>query len=135
MRVLIVEPQKPPFVSEIEDSLKAMQGIVGGCIEAVYLEDGICLFCNEEGKIDGLPLNRSIGSDIICGTFFICGQDDEGDSISLTDEQIKQYTDRFAEPEQFLFSFTEKDLSVSVIGFSGGYDYNDTYGDEEDLEP
>ena len=137
MRVLIIESQKPPYVSEIENTLKAMQETVGGCIEAVYLEDGICLYCNEEGKLDGSPLNRSVGSDIIFGTFLICGQDDEGESVSLTDEQIKQYSERFAEPEHFSFSFTEKDISVSVVAVPQSYSYNDTYEDEdeEDLEP
>lgn len=36
MKVLVVEPLKPCYVREIE-GLKAMQDLVGGHIEAIYL--------------------------------------------------------------------------------------------------
>ena len=36
MRVLVVEPERRPEVREIDDSLKAMQEIVGGLIQPVY---------------------------------------------------------------------------------------------------
>lgn len=100
MKVLVVEPGIKPYVKEIDGSLKSMQDIVGGLIECVGIADGIDIFCNEEGKINGLEPNRDLFMfdipDIIFGTFFVCGVDDEeGDSISLTDEQIQQYTQVF----------------------------------------
>lgn len=46
MKVLVVEPQKPCRVQEI-DGLAAMQQIVGGDIEAVYpFQDSAALVCN-----------------------------------------------------------------------------------------
>ena len=96
MKVLVVEPQKPCRVQEI-DGLVAMQQIVGGDIEAVYpFQDSAALVCNAEGKLLGLPMNRPLLDedrlpyDIICGTFFISGLGQE-DFVSLTDEQIQRY--------------------------------------------
>ena len=59
--VLIVEPGKEPYVKEIDSDLKSLQHEVGGCIEAIYpYEDPVALVCNEEGKLEGLPLNRAL---------------------------------------------------------------------------
>ena len=46
MRVLVVEPERRPEVREINDSLKEMQGIVGGYIQALYpFEEPVALVC------------------------------------------------------------------------------------------
>ena len=38
----------------------SLQHEVGGYIEAIYpYEDPVALVCNEEGKLEGLPLNRA----------------------------------------------------------------------------
>ena len=50
MRILKIEPEKAPFVKEIESGLRALQDEVQGSIEAVCLEPGVILCCNEEGK-------------------------------------------------------------------------------------
>ena len=64
--------------------------------------------CNEEGKINGLPLNRAVYADpnrgemldIIAGTFFIC--DCSGENFgSLSPEQLRRYTELFKYPERF----------------------------------
>ena len=96
MKVLVVEPQKPCRVQEI-DSLADMQRIVGGDIEAVYpFQELVAVVCNADGKALGLPMNRPLLDkdylpyDIIRGTFFIAGLGQE-DFISLTDEQIQRY--------------------------------------------
>lgn len=70
IKVLIVEPGKEPREAEIENTLSAQQAVVGGMIEAIYpWDDPVGLICNEEGKLMGLPLNRSLeGYDIIAGT-------------------------------------------------------------------
>lgn len=96
MKVLVVEPQKPCRVQEIE-SLPDMQQLVGGDIEAVYpFQEPVALVCNADGKLLGLPMNRPLLDkdylpyDIIRGTFFVAGLGQE-DFISLTDEQIRRY--------------------------------------------
>ena len=96
MRILVVEPQKPCRVQEIEN-LTDMQQLVGGDIEAVYpFQELVAVVCNADGKLLGLPMNRPLLDkdylpyDIIRGTFFIAGLGQE-DFISLTDEQIQRY--------------------------------------------
>lgn len=96
MRILVVEPQKPCRVQEIEN-LTDMQQLVGGDIEAVYpFQEPVAVVCNADGKALGLPMNRPLLDkdylpyDIIRGTFFIAGLGQE-DFISLTDEQIQRY--------------------------------------------
>ena len=62
--VVLVEPNKYPEVVEIEDTLEAMQKIVGGCIEQYMpFDDEVAIICNDEGKLNGLPLNRAIYSE------------------------------------------------------------------------
>lgn len=96
MKVLVVEPQKPCRVQEI-DSLADMQQLVGGDIEAVYpFQELVAVVCNADGKALGLPINRPLLDedrlpyDIICGTFFVAGLGQQ-DFVSLTDEQIQRY--------------------------------------------
>ena len=108
MTVLVVEPGKAPYVKEIDPGLESLQHEVGGWIEAVYpFEDPVAIICNEEGKMEGLPLNRALFTeehgvyDIIAGTFLVTGLTEDNFG-SLTDEQIKKFSDRFRCPEAFL---------------------------------
>ena len=98
LRCLLVEPNKLPKEIEIENTLEAKQHLVGGYIECVYPsnDNSVVFICNEEGKINGMPLNRDIGHDIIAGSFLIVGDDYEnGDFISLNDNQILRYKMKF----------------------------------------
>ena len=103
MNVLIIEPEKAPREAEIGSGLKAMQDVVGGYIEAVYpYDDPVALVCNEEGKLNGLPLNRKLEDyDIIAGTFFICGLS-EDNFASLSPELMEKYKEKFARPKMFV---------------------------------
>ena len=59
--VLLVEPNKYPKMVEIDDTLEAMQGVVGGDIEEYMpFEDEVAIVCHEEGKLIGLPPNRAV---------------------------------------------------------------------------
>ncbi len=61
IEVLLVQPEKTPQLIRIEDSLAAMQRVVGGDIEEYMpFADEVALICNEKGKVNGLPLNRAI---------------------------------------------------------------------------
>ncbi|MCA5961652.1 DUF3846 domain-containing protein [Blautia sp. RD014234] len=80
IRVLLVRPGKAPEVMEMENSLSGMQRAVEGNIEMLLpFEEEVALVCNEEGKLDGLPLNRGIRDregcllDIVAGNFFCAG--------------------------------------------------------------
>ena len=109
MRVLVVEPEHRPEVKEINDSLKEMQGIVGGYIQAIYpFEEPVALVCNDEGKLMDLPANRGLRNkdgqmyDIVFGTFFLCGAPADSDHFtSLTPEQTARYQEQFYTPEMF----------------------------------
>ena len=108
MRVLVVEPERRPEEREIDDSLKAMQQIVGGLIQPIYLDDSVALVCNDEGTLMNLPANRGLRNkdgqmyDIVFGTFFLCGAPPDSDHFtSLTEDQIEQYRKMFHTPEMF----------------------------------
>lgn len=109
LRVLAVEPGRSPYLKSIPNTLKALQAEVGGYIEAVYpYADPVAIICNEEGKLEGLPLNRAVRDeetgeivDIIAGKFLIAGLGEE-DFGSLTPDMAEKYADRFEKPEIFL---------------------------------
>ena len=42
-----------------------------------------------------------MGSDIIAGVFYIMSEGEDGELVSLTEEKIKYYTEKFWEPEEF----------------------------------
>ena len=103
MKVVICEPGQYARIAEIEPTLKAEQEIVGGLIDCVYPwpNDMAALVCNDEGKLNGLPLNRALEDyDVIAGTFFICGISGEN-FCSLTEEQTARYLQKFHDPEVF----------------------------------
>lgn len=62
---------------------------------------------NEEGKLDGLPLNRALRDedgdiyDIVAGNFFLAGIG-EDDFIDLPDELVEQFAEQFRQPEVFV---------------------------------
>ena len=91
IRILKIEPQKLPYEKEINNDLKGIQDEVEGLFECIYLDENCILVCNEEGKLNGMELNRRVGNDIIAGPFFIVGDSRDGEFISLKDEQIEEY--------------------------------------------
>ena len=111
MKILLVEPGQAPRAAEITGGLEEMQALVGGLIQAVYpFDEPVALVCHDEGKLLGLPLNRVLrlpGTgeiyDVIAGPFFLCGAPPDSDSfVSLTDDQLSRYAERFRLPEFFV---------------------------------
>lgn len=70
-----------------------------GLIEIIPLNDDVCILCNEEAKLIGLEPNRRLWSDVLCGVFYVTGQDDDGNLCSLSAKDLEHYKDFFAEPE------------------------------------
>ena len=108
MRVLVVEPEKHPYVKEIDSGLNSLQAEVDGMIEAIYpFDDPIAIVCNEEGKLNGLLTNRALWDedgtvyDVVVGTFLVVGLTDD-DFGSLSDELLEKYKKMFYHPEYFL---------------------------------
>lgn len=96
---LVVRPLERPEVSDFDSELHSLQEKVGGYIEELCpFDDNVAIICNEEGKLNGLPFNRAVFDedgriiDVIVGNFLIVGTDDEsGEYISLTEDQIERY--------------------------------------------
>ncbi len=107
IKVVLLEPGKLARVTEIGTELEDLQAVVDGMIEAAYyFPEPVCLVCNDEGKINGMPLNRGVRDregkliDIIAGPAFIC--DCSGENFgSLNDNQLKKYAEEFKYPEHF----------------------------------
>lgn len=103
VRAMILEPGRNAEVRFI--CPKKIAELVGGCPEFTVPHEGIRIAVNEEGKIKGLPLNRSLVDDdgeildIFAGTMVIFGCNDEEELCSLTDEQVVSLLDEFGEPE------------------------------------
>lgn len=117
IRILKIEPQKLPYEKIIDNDLEGIQGEVEGLFECVYLDDNCILVCNEEGKLNGMELNRRVGNDIIAGPFFIVGDSMDGEFISLTDEQVEQYTNEFGQIQEFTGEEPEAQPWMEFIGF------------------
>ena len=80
MRVLIKEPGKPWEIAEVENTLKALQGAVGGHIEtipvvAIDSNEKAVMVMDEEGRLKGKELNIAVCGVNIVGTILLCGQD------------------------------------------------------------
>ena len=119
LTVLVVEPMKEPYVKEIDPGLHALQAEVGGDIAASYpFDDPVGLVLNDEGKLIGLDLNRSLRDehgeiyDIVAGTFLVVGLSPEN-FVSLPPDMIQKYTEQFKRPELFA-SINGQIVSVPV---------------------
>jgi hypothetical protein len=115
MRVVYVEPNKPPYETEILHTLEAEQKAVGGLIEPIYMDDDTALVGNEEAKLIGMEGNRRLGdgSSIIAGPFFVVGLT-EDDFRSLTDSEVTKYMNRFAEPEDISPEEVQADMGFTI---------------------
>lgn len=107
MTVLVVEPMKEPYIKELSPGLAAMQAEVDGLISTAYpYDDHVALICNDEGKMNGMELNRALRDDrgeiydIVAGTFLVTGLEDES-FASLSPELAEKYMEHFRTPEMF----------------------------------
>ena len=108
MTVLCVKSGEKPKRIEIEHDLDALQRAAAGYIEAVYpYEDPVALIVNEEGKLNGLPLNRALRDedndiyDIVAGPFLVVGLG-ESNFTSLAPALMEKYKKFFHCPEAFI---------------------------------
>ena len=112
LTVLKVAPGRRPEAVTMPDTLQAMQEMVGGLIQVLELDHGICLVCNDEGKLMGLEGNRRLGDDIVVGTFFLVGENGRGEFRSLSPEQLQWGQERFSEPEFFQPGEIERTMRI-----------------------
>ena len=108
MTVLLVNAEEYPKEIEIATGLESLQQAVQGNIEIVYpFDDPVGIICNEEGKLNGMKLNRALKNeqgeiqDILTGPFLVVGLGAE-DFRSLTPDEMKKYEGIFHQPEAFV---------------------------------
>lgn len=90
------------------NELLTLQTAVGGYIEAKTLQGGYTLFMNEEGKLQGLPMNERATEiwlanfptfpDVIVGDVVIAGgTDEEGEQLGLDPHYADVLLDMFSQ--------------------------------------
>lgn len=78
MRVLYKAPSDASFREiVVPNRLKTLQQLVGGYIETVTFTTDVCIICNEEGRILGLPHNCNFCGLDLFGPVIIAGVDGE----------------------------------------------------------
>lgn len=99
MKVLIVEPNKHPYEQEIDSGFRSMRRIVGGSIDIIYpFDDLVAIVCNDEARLEpDAEWNRYIGTELIKGTYFVCGIDEDGNLCDLPDDLMEKYKNFFLE--------------------------------------
>lgn len=100
--VVLVIPvgDEDPYLTRVVPDLDTMSGFVGGLLQALPLGRGATLYLHEEGKYEGLPLNRhanvlvrdlGIGlapDDFIVGQVVITGDRDAAGRLDGMDHDV-----------------------------------------------
>ena len=117
-KMVVIEPHKPAYEVLIVDSLEALQKAVDGFIEISYpFDDNAMVIGNEEAKLIGMEGNRRINGGIYAGPLLIAADDGEGGTTDLTDEQVKQYKQMFAIPEEISREEVDADTGFAITGW------------------
>lgn len=118
MKILVIEPNKKPYVKEIDGSHESIKKIVENPMEIIcpFLDaPSICLASDAFGKLKSLKFNRALTtktgdvSDVIAGTFVLFNTPVIGDGIiDLTSKQIQTYTKRFEKTDTIVYDLNRK---------------------------
>lgn len=113
---------------EIGTELEDLQKIVGGYIEIPYLgevfhSNGVDVIINEEGKfIEGLKpeiaivdKNRGAIVDIVYGNCIFVSHDKAGETIGLTEEQMRTVTEELETVIELMNTRTLTEFEVRVL--------------------
>lgn len=71
--VYVKHPGKKPHGEIIDNTLEALQKVVGGYIEHITIAANMAVICNEEGIIQGLPYNCHVAGVRLVGTIVFVG--------------------------------------------------------------
>lgn len=120
MKVVMVEPNKPAYITEIGSDLVSMQEAVGGLIEPIYFLGDAIMVGNEEAKLIGMDGNRRFGNNIVAGPFFICSEkmtEDGAVFCSLSDELCEKYVQHFAQAQEISQDEVQRDMGFVITMF------------------
>ncbi|MGE7976638.1 DUF3846 domain-containing protein [Bacillus cereus] len=109
IRVVLVEAGNPQIkiIDKWEHSLDTVQQFVGGNIQPIRVNNSVTMWMNEEGKMQQLEPNfiyvnkEGTPLDTVVGNVLIAGTDDEGEDVSLTNEEIELLQERFISRTMF----------------------------------
>lgn len=96
-RIIVINPGELPQVVEVPATLKALQEAVDGYIQLFAVDGHVNFLCNDEGRLIGLPFNRTIhlsdGAefDIYGPVVLLGGNEEVGEFESLTDTDIAEW--------------------------------------------
>ena len=92
MKIIVKNPGQNPHYEWTDNTLEALQSIVGGYIEVVTLAPDLALICNEEGRIYGLPRNCEIcGVDFVGPIMAVGVNDDEFEDVPISVNEFIDY--------------------------------------------
>ena len=86
IRIVYCPVEGEPSVMMIDNTLEAMQKLVGGYIETITFGDYVVI-CNEEGRLKGLPENPCM-PDYVGDILFARVKGDEFASLPASEAQI-----------------------------------------------
>lgn len=97
IKILVVEPAKQPYVKEIKNNIGVIYGIVYFPFEMSEINQNVILISSLGAKDiqdKTFVANRIYKDKFIYSNFIVLGK--QGDNfVSLTNEQIKKYTEMF----------------------------------------
>lgn len=104
---ILIRPGNVPEVIEFKEGYKELQKLVEGNFEMPALFDDVDVVLNEDGKFNGSDPNRLLyykGQliDILFGNIVIVDANEEGETISLSEEKINKYMKIFSNEAIFL---------------------------------
>lgn len=76
-------------------TLAALQRLVGGYVDVVRLDDGLDLWVNDEGLLQGLPVNvvaTALAQTPLVGAAVIARSDQDGETLGVTDEDAAMFS-------------------------------------------
>ncbi len=122
MKVVMVEPNKPAYVTEIGSDYESLRKAVGGLIEPIYFlhDPDAVMVGTGAAKLLGMEGNRRFPDGIVAGPFFICGEEmteDGMDFCSLSDELCEKYVRQFAQPQEITQDEVEQDMKIEITFF------------------
>ena len=115
VKALLIKVGEEPKEVEVENHFRALQKVVGGNIEFYPVGKNANAVLNEEGKLIGLPGNRLVGNEIICGDFLIVGDNGYGETVDLTKKQVEKYSEKFKTPYEFSAEQVQDNIYVRAM--------------------
>lgn len=113
--VLMVPEGKPPKPQTVENSIRAINRMMGGFMAFYPLEIPTVIIWIRRKQFDKTEMNRMIDDEKgnhqrdVYGDFFLCNLAPDGQYFeSLTPEQIRKYTQRFERPSEMRTSLTDQ---------------------------